>query len=286
MVLVGHPKNGRDRGIHLLNLMKSISPNLDDSIVGLWDAVIPKLISYLGAGSESGDEEEEKSAEAEKWSQKNWEDLLLKMLSKSLDVVDKEEWIADLGVAIGQQIPLYANYVEERNFAFKCLGIIMRKSSKKDFVEKHLELIFNTVKHVDQIEREGCAIAVGYVASSHLDTVLARLEKVAKNDMTKKSSGILGILKDKSEVNVEQVKATLMLCYGFVALYSPPSLIISRMEATILRSISPYYPTVKETNVKQNLIRCTDLIAQALNPSHLEQEYRFTTRGEFLSHME
>ncbi|KAH9515723.1 Maestro heat-like repeat-containing protein member 1 [Bulinus truncatus] len=290
MVLVGHPNNGRERGVHILNLMKNISPNLHENIVGLWDAVIPKLISYL-KGPQSDDEEdaEEKvkeEEEAEKWSQKNWEDLLLKMLSKSLDVVDNEEWVAELGVAFGHQIPLYASYVEERNFAFKCLGIIMRKSTKKEFVEKHLELIFNTVKHQDQIEREGCAIAVGYTASSHLDTVLARLEKVAKNDMTKKSSGLLGILKDKSDVNVEQVKATLMLCYGYVALYSPPSLIVSRMEATILRSISPYFSTVKETNVKQNLIRCTDLIAQALNPSHLEQEYRFTSRGEFLMFMQ
>ncbi|XP_059158762.1 maestro heat-like repeat-containing protein family member 1 isoform X2 [Physella acuta] len=287
MVMAGHPKSGRDRGIHVLNLMKNLSPNLHDNIVGLWDAVIPKLNSYLD-GPES-DEEEEKDAgeqEAEKWSQKNWEDLLLKMLSKSLDVVDNEEWIAELGEAFGQQIPLYTNYVDERNFAFKCLGIIMRKSTKKDFVNKHLDLIFSTIKHLDQVEREGCAIAVGYTASSHLDTVLTKLDKVAKNDMTKKSSGILGILKDKSEVNVEQVKATLMLCYGFVALYSPPSLIISRMEATILRSISPYFPTVKDTSVKQNLIRCADLIAQALNPDHLEQEYKFSTRGEFFVHMQ
>ena len=36
-----------------------------------------------------------------------------------------------------------------------------------------------------------------------------------------------------------------MLCYGFVALYSPPSLIISRMEATILRSLTPHFANVK-----------------------------------------
>lgn len=36
------------------------------------------------------------------------------MLSKSLDVVDSEEWTAELGEAFGQQIPLYSAYVEER----------------------------------------------------------------------------------------------------------------------------------------------------------------------------
>ena len=36
-----------------------------------------------------------------------------------------------------------------------------------------------------------------------------------------------------------------MLCYGYVALFSPVSLIVSRMEATILRSITPHFPNVK-----------------------------------------
>ncbi|RUS75918.1 hypothetical protein EGW08_016306 [Elysia chlorotica] len=281
--------------------MKDMSPNLHEGIVALWDAVIPKLVSYLEANLEQANEEsldkdedfdnddeepEKKKEPEEKWSQKNWEDLLLKMLSKSLDVVDDEDWTAQLGEAFGQQIPLYATMVEERNFLFKCLGIVMRKSTKKDFVNKHLDIIFQTIKHVDQTEREGCAIAVGYTASSHLDTVLTKLESVAKNDMNKKSSGLFSMLKDKSDVNPEQVKATLMLCYGYVALYSPPTLIVSRMEATILRTISPFFPSVKDTSVKQNLIRCAELIAQSLHPDHLEQSYNFSKRGEFLVHMQ
>lgn len=53
------------------------------------------------------------------------------------------------------------------------------------------------------------------------------------------------VKQDKSEGDIERVKATIMLCYGYVALYSPPSLIISRMEATILRTISPYFTNVR-----------------------------------------
>lgn len=58
-------------------------------------------------------------------------------------------------------------------------------------------------------------------------------------------------LKDKSEVDVERIKATLMLCYGYVALFSPVSLIVSRMEATILRSITPHFVNVKVSFTKQ-----------------------------------
>jgi len=48
------------------------------------------------------------------WSQKSWEDLLLKMLSKSLDVVDLEDWTAGLGEKLGAHIPMYAQYPEEK----------------------------------------------------------------------------------------------------------------------------------------------------------------------------
>lgn len=71
---------------------------------------------------------------------------------------------------------------------------------------------------------------------------------------------------DKSEGDIERVKATLMLCYGYVALYSPPSLIISRMEATILRTISPYFVNVKVSEavtlgpIHENLQSCYDSV--------------------------
>ena len=41
-----------------------------------------------------------------------------------------------------------------QNFLYKCVGVAMRKSTKKDFVNKMLDLIFSTVKHTDQLERE------------------------------------------------------------------------------------------------------------------------------------
>ncbi|KAK6184716.1 hypothetical protein SNE40_007128 [Patella caerulea] len=276
IVWAGRPANGGERGIHVLTLMKALSPNLHENLVELWDTVIPKLIQYL----------EDNLSNEETWSQKNWEDLLLKMLSKSLDVVDNEEWVAELGEALGQQVNMYTNMSEEKNFLYKSLGIIMRKSTKKEFVTKHLDVVFNSVKHTDQTEREGCAIAIGFCAASHLDAALSKLENVAKNDLAKKSGGLLGFMKDKSDVDVERIKATLMLCYGFVALYSPPTLIVSRMEATILRTISPYFQNVKDTSVKQNLIRTVEQIGKALHPDHLEQQYNFTTRGDFLSHLQ
>lgn len=46
-VMAGHPHNGQERGEHVLNCMTAIVPNLHEDLVDLWDAVIPKLLSYL-----------------------------------------------------------------------------------------------------------------------------------------------------------------------------------------------------------------------------------------------
>ena len=45
-------------------------------------------------------------------------------------------------------------YILPQNFLYKCIGVVIRKSTKKDFVNKMLDLIFSTVKHTDQTERE------------------------------------------------------------------------------------------------------------------------------------
>lgn len=54
-VLAGRPKNNRDRGIHVLQLMKGMSPNFHESLVELWDTVIPKLTQYLEGMSQNSE---------------------------------------------------------------------------------------------------------------------------------------------------------------------------------------------------------------------------------------
>ena len=49
---------------------------------------------------------------------------------------------------------------------------------------------------------------------------------------------------NKSDID-EKTKATMMLCYGYVALYAPSSLIVSRLETTILKAIHPHFAHVK-----------------------------------------
>ena len=53
-------------------------------------------------------------------------------------------------------------------------------------------------------------------------------------------------LKDqKADLETEKIKATLMLCYGFITMYAPPSIVASRIDSTILRSIYPHMANAK-----------------------------------------
>ena len=50
-VMCGNPLNGRKRGEHVIGCMASLAPNIHDDIVDLWDAVTPKLLTYLNGQS-------------------------------------------------------------------------------------------------------------------------------------------------------------------------------------------------------------------------------------------
>jgi hypothetical protein len=274
IVLLGHPLEG-GLGLQILNLFEGISPNLHDDIVDLWDEVIPRLTAYL----------EKQSLDKDNWDQQTWEDLVLKLLSRTLDHINDEDWCVALGKSLGSHYALYPES-KDKNMLSKCLGAVLRKSTNKSFIEEHLNIAFASVDHASQVEREGCARCFGFCSSSHLDQVIEKLGAIASRDMVRKSVGFMGLMKDKTEMDVARIKATLMLCYGFVTLYSPPSLITSRIEVNILSAINPHFSNVRDNSVKENLVRCVDLIGKALHPDHLKTDkFIMHRRGDLLGHM-
>ncbi|XP_011410499.2 PREDICTED: maestro heat-like repeat-containing protein family member 1 [Amphimedon queenslandica] len=277
IVLLGKPSVA-DRGEHILNCLQSMGPILQEELVDLWDVVIPKLLNYLN-----------ENAGCDTWDQKHWEDLILKFLSKSLDELSNEDWLLEFGNALGDKeyiLRTYEQFPEEKGFLYKCLGVVMRKTTHKQFVHTNLEMMFATIRHSNQSEREGCAISSGFAASSHLDIVAEKLENVTKQDMVKKSKGFFGFGKDKTDADIERIKATVLLCYGYVCFHSPPNLITSRVEVSILRVINPHFSKVKDTIVKQNLIRTIDLIGRSVHPDHLKiPDFIFNGRSDLINHL-
>uniref|UniRef100_A0A671QQN0 Maestro heat-like repeat-containing protein family member 1 n=1 Tax=Sinocyclocheilus anshuiensis TaxID=1608454 RepID=A0A671QQN0_9TELE len=177
------------------------------------------------------------------------------------------------------------------SFLYRCIGVILQQCYNKELVRKQLQEILISTRHNDAIERTGVAMGIGLCASSHLDGTLEKLEEFGKSDAFRKASGIFGLLKDKNEVDVEKMKSTLILCYGYVALHAPEDKLLTRIDSDILHNISKNFNT---KCVFASLYMClcvcilihsVGLIAKAISKSVRKQGYLFSRKQELMGVM-
>mmetsp|Transcript_7944 Transcript_7944/g.33416 ORF Transcript_7944/g.33416 Transcript_7944/m.33416 type:complete len:974 (+) Transcript_7944:72-2993(+) len=78
-------------------------------------------------------------------------------------------------------------------------------------------------------------------------------------------------------------KQTLFLCLGYVASYGSPKLVLARLDSHLLHTLEPYLNAkAMKADTKEVLIQSIDLVAKALHPSHLQEQYTFRRRDEFI----
>uniref|UniRef100_A0AAZ3Q9A2 Maestro heat-like repeat family member 1 n=1 Tax=Oncorhynchus tshawytscha TaxID=74940 RepID=A0AAZ3Q9A2_ONCTS len=239
------PFRSRGHGAPSLSLLNVISPNIHPNAETLWEKEIPALLSYLeGKGPQLNDPRQN----------------LSKIIS-STNYQGFSSW-------------LHGSF---QSFLYRCIGVTLQHCSNKEVVQKQLQEMLISARHNDAIERAGVAMGIGLCASSHLDATLAKLDDFGKSDAFKKASGIFSLLKNDSDV--EKMKSTLILCYGYVALRAPEDQILSRIDSDILRSISNFYLLLfpqalyKDTfNALQELLR--NILARDLSPNGLQSVFK------------
>jgi hypothetical protein len=103
-ILAGVPLSMKNRGLNVLQLMRHIAPIINASIAELWDSLLPKL--YLNL---------EDQIDNSKFESKKWEGLLIKCLSKTLELVTDENEICEFGNAFAKHVStLFQNHSEEK----------------------------------------------------------------------------------------------------------------------------------------------------------------------------
>uniref|UniRef100_A0A8K9XYZ4 Maestro heat-like repeat family member 1 n=1 Tax=Oncorhynchus mykiss TaxID=8022 RepID=A0A8K9XYZ4_ONCMY len=248
----GAPFTSRGHGAPSLSLLNVISPNIHPNAETLWEKEIPALLSYLeGKGPQLNDPGQN--------------------LSKIMSSTNYQGfWSWPHG--------------SFQSFLYRCIGVTLQQCSNKEVVQKQLQEMLISARHNDAIERAGVAMGIGLCASSHLDATLAKLDDFGKSDAFKKASGIFSLLKDKNDLDVEKMKSTLILCYGYVALHAPEDQILSRIDSDILRSISKHFNT-KDLTMKLSLIQSVGLIARAISTVVRNQGYMFVRKQELMGVM-
>ncbi|XP_023669118.2 maestro heat-like repeat-containing protein family member 1 isoform X1 [Paramormyrops kingsleyae] len=279
LVNAAFPFRGRGRGAPSLRLLCVLSPSIHPNTQKVWETEIPPLLSSL----------EESTVES--LNTKSWEDSLLELLSKTLMAVSDDRWSCQLSAEATHYLPTYNSSLEEKSFLYKCIGVTLQLCSSRDAVRKQLQEVLVSARHADAMERTGVAIGVGLCAARHFGDTLAKLEDFSKSDALKKASGIFGLLKDKNEVDIEKVKSTLILCYGYVALHSPPDQLLSKMDSNILKGINKHFNTkvlgikveTKDLTMKLSLIQSVGLVARAVAACVQRQAYVFSKKHELLA---
>jgi len=144
---------------------------------------------------------------------------------------------------MGKQLPLYnSDSPHDKAFLMRCLGTTLSRITNTGFVVEHILLVFRGINHASQVERVGCAMAVGHCAQTHTDLMLTELENVAKWEHMKKSqgAGLFTMIKEAMpygkpiDVEVLNLRATIVLSYGYLVYYCPCDVVVQRLEQTVL----------------------------------------------------
>ncbi|XP_051999976.1 maestro heat-like repeat-containing protein family member 1 isoform X2 [Xyrauchen texanus] len=266
------PFRCRGHGAPSLSLLNAISPNIHPNAEQLWEKEIPKLLNYLEESTE------------ESLDQKKWEESLLQLLSKTLTAINEGQWSGQLAVEATRYLPTYNDSLDEKSFLYRCVGVILQQCYNKELVRKQLQEILINARHNDAIERTGVAMGIGLCASSHLDGTLEKLVEFGKSEVFRKASGIFGLLKDKNDVDLEKMKSTLILCYGYVAIHAPEDQLLTRIDSVILLNISKHFNT-KDLTMKLSLIHSVGLIAKAISTCVRKQGFLFSRKQELMGVM-
>ena len=226
----------------------------------MWDSALPKLCAWLQKNEETFNGEV-------------WEDLILRLLSETVKLINDNEWTVNLGRHYVQQIKSYEENSNLKKCLLKQLGIVLQKTTHKDFIRETLAVIFDSTNHTNSLQKRGCAQAFGYCSTTHLDTTLECLgEKLNAKNAPKK--GFFDKLFSKDASNEGQ-KNTIFLCYGYVAGYGPIELITSRVDVHILSPTKEHVTTAVAgpESVRVSLVKMFNLLGKAMHPSHLKKPY-------------
>ncbi|NXI95483.1 MROH1 protein, partial [Psophia crepitans] len=281
LVVSSQPYAGECRGVAALRLLGVLRCSVHPALERLWSKQVPLLVEHIEENTENS------------LSQKEWEEKLLLFLRETLAAVSDSTWVCHFATEMCRQLNGYNGLVPEKNFLYKCIGTTLGACASKDLVQKQLQELLETARYHEEAEREGLASCFGICAINHLEETLAKLEDFVRSDVFKKSAGLFSIFKDRSDSEVEKVKSTLILCYGYVAVYAPKELVLPRIEADILKNIFQYFNTkvlgikveTKDLTLKLCLIRSICMISQAIYNGVKCGDFIFSRKAELVAQM-
>ncbi|EFJ27035.1 hypothetical protein SELMODRAFT_412624 [Selaginella moellendorffii] len=232
----------------LLN-MSSLFPT---AVQLLWEDEIPKLKAYIS------------DSEDDSWQQETWEEMILHLLSESVDVISSSEWTMSMANALSGHYCLYEGDNQHCAFLHRCLGVVLSKVDNRSFVREKIATMYRQSNVADTANRLGLAMGMGLVAASHLDTVLEKLKDVLEKESRRTITRFLASFFAQRENDVDNIYAALALMYGYAASYAPSTVIEARIDKLVGTNVLSRLLDVKSAAAKQAVITAINLLGQAV----------------------
>nr|CAD7601307.1 unnamed protein product [Timema genevievae] len=270
LALLGSPLES-NRGVHVLGFLKNYANILNSHLQQVWNQRLSVLVARIEDTTDL-------------WRDEVWEDLVLEFLSVTLTELADEKWSRQVGDSLTGQIPLYVDHPLEKAMLYKCLAVVIVHSTDKEFVNQQLEVLVGALKQASPQESKGVARALGLCAREHLHPLLARLERLATEELARKSSRLLGFMKDsRHELELERLKTSLLLCYGEVALEAPGTQLLPRLEHGPAAWVLAQLRGAKGPRTKEAALETVGNIAESFHPNRNSLHIPLQGRSEILA---
>lgn len=236
------------------SLSSVVEKHAQDLLLSLDEALTPmeSMSPTRSSSSRFSPEPNLYSSDIKKVKIQKFQNKIIYLLEDITAISTTSEWLEPLASAQGKQLSTYVKYPHDKAFLMKCLGFTLSKITTDQFVKEHIILIFRGTNHSNQIERKGCASAVGYCSKQHAPLMLTELENIAKWEHSKKNtSGFIGFIKDampySKTIDTQAIflRATIVLSYGYLVLLSQADYLPQRLEKTVLPFLRQYMADCK-----------------------------------------
>ncbi|KAH7824621.1 putative HEAT repeat domain containing protein [Monocercomonoides exilis] len=167
-----------------------------------------------------------------------------------------------------------------RRILIRLLGVSAQQTTAKDMAQAQIDTMFTRAVHSAESHRQALAEGYGLTAKNpmHCDSVFSRLDYAVRGDMVRKEKSMFST---KTVID-EHVRATIILCFGRVALSAPPSIALARIEAHVIKCLNDNAALLHLTFAKQAAITAMDCLSRAILPQRVGQQFILRDRDNYI----
>ncbi|KAM5212205.1 maestro heat-like repeat family member 5 [Hipposideros larvatus] len=194
------------------------------------------------------------------------------LIEEEVSDASVQELLASLNLDLKQPL--------EKNLLFHIYGLVLRECASVDLVKKHLAGLLELSQQSSR-QREGIALAVGIMSTSHMEVVWAMLEHLGHTRFLRSTFMSPDSQEPDPDVPWKWVGSTCLLCYGQMAMHAGER-ILPWVDSVASRMVYYYSCSGDDSTLKSSFLSAAIMLTRALKWESSTQGYKFTQIPELI----